>query len=55
MRAFGELVGVSTTLVHYWTKGKRKPTPAMARRITAKTGIPLYKIRPDIWPQRGPQ
>ena len=45
-------LGCGLTVVYYWKNGERQPSPAMARRLSAHTGIPLFRIRPDIWPRK---
>jgi transcriptional regulator with XRE-family HTH domain len=54
-RDMAELLGCDVSMVHRLRKGNRKPGIRLARKLAKVTAIPLYKIRPDVWPQKGPQ
>jgi len=56
-RQLGKALGCDTSTAFYIAKGPekgRRPSPALARKLHELTGIPLCRIRPDVWPPRSP-
>lgn len=45
-------LGVRRITIYQYEWGDRLPKPATAKRLSELTGIPLHKIRPDIWDKR---
>ena len=46
-----KIAGVNHSTVAWWRRhGNRVATVDRAQRISRALGIPLHKIRPDIWP-----
>jgi len=44
-----EQFGVTRRAVASYRHGERRPRPAKAKDISARCGIPLHSIRPDVW------
>lgn len=40
---------VSPNAARQWRMGERRLSPAHAIQVSADLGIPLHKLRPDIW------
>lgn len=51
-RQFAKLVGVSEGRVSQWLSSGRVPVER-CRQVARITSIPLYKLRPDIYPAPG--
>jgi transcriptional regulator with XRE-family HTH domain len=49
LEELGELVGLSKPSVWRIEAGEQMPSPETAKTIHAKTNIPLWELRPDIW------
>jgi transcriptional regulator with XRE-family HTH domain len=49
LEGLGDLVGLSKPSVWRIEAGEQMPSPETAKEINAKTGIPLWELRPDIW------
>lgn len=48
VRELARKLGKSSAAVSRWETGKRKPNVDEIARISAKTGIPPEKLRPDL-------
>ena len=42
-------LGVKRWTIFAIETGLRKPSPDLAKRIEARTGIPRHELRPDLW------
>jgi plasmid maintenance system antidote protein VapI len=47
--AFAKMAGCHVGAIWNVAKGKRQVGHALARKINRVSGIPLSKLRPDIW------
>ncbi|WP_373874683.1 helix-turn-helix transcriptional regulator [Methylobacterium iners] len=47
--AIAALVGRSKASISRIETGDQQPSPELARAIRDVTGIPLWKLRPDLW------
>lgn len=47
----GAQFGISKPSMWRIEAGEQMPSPSLAKTIADKTGIPLWKLRPDIWDQ----
>lgn len=50
--ALAKLLGVTPAAIWNISHGKRQPGAQLSRRLSKATGIPLEKLRPDIWGAR---
>lgn len=46
--ALAKLLGVSRPTIHRWETGDRKISRDMLATVSAKTGIPVKALRPDL-------
>jgi hypothetical protein len=44
---------VSREAVRKWQRGLQPMSPANARVISVRFGIPLWRLRPDVWDRPG--
>ncbi len=44
-----EFLGVSKTCVLWWRYGRNKISPAHAKALHERFGLPLHMLRPDVW------
>jgi plasmid maintenance system antidote protein VapI len=42
-------IGVTRQCVRYWRHGRNLISPARARELNARFGLPLHILRPDVW------
>ena len=48
--ALAKELGVTPSTITRIIRGERKPSAALARRISEVTGVALSELRPDIYP-----
>lgn len=48
-----EFLGVSQPVISGYERGKHSIPAESAREFANKTGLPLYKLRPDLWKRKG--
>ena len=46
-------LGVSRQSVLAWRTGRNRISPAYAKSLNAKYGLPLHVLRPDVWDAPG--
>lgn len=51
-QALADALGVSRQMIGMIEGGRRKITAEFAVQINAKLGIPLARLRPDLWGRR---
>lgn len=51
---FAKNIGVSKSMITLLIQGKRRVSPALAKKIEQATGgkVPKYELRPDVWTRR---
>lgn len=49
LEGLGTLVGVTKASLSRIEAGLQMPSPDLARALETETGVPRWKLRPDLW------